>query len=395
MSASDPTQLLGQRENEKLEFKAAEILKNPSKIAREVVGFLNHEGGEIWIGVQEKDGMAVPPLQDIPAAQGTINALRDHLIATIEPPIRDEFDLKTVPTGAGGALIKITVRQGARGPYAQIDRGRHFLIRVTDRLRDMSRLEIDQRIRNASPNGDDIARIVEDLRKEQEDEATKQPPRLWIRLQPTPPLGIDFDDKEVQRQFECWLTDARTTGNRPTGITFVHAEKKPRPREGRIEGGDDTIPWFTEVTESGRITFMVDTTILFVPQHDSSDTEIKTYTLLELPVSVFRFAKTISERFASQETDRQIVAGLVISGLGGARLRAGSPRYPQPPPKEIRTPVIDPDPARYVFAVRDVIQNPDRYGMRLVRSVYDAFDFGPDALPPEFDAKLGVLHLPK
>ena len=398
MSVLDPSQLLGQRENDKLEFKAAEILKNPAKIGREVVGFLNHQGGDIWIGVQEKDGVAVPPLQDIPTAQGTINALRDHLLATIEPPIRDELDLKPVPIGDGGNLIKIAVKKGSRSPYAQIDRGRHFLIRVTDRLREMSRQEIEKRIRDAEEDKGVLARIVESVRQDQTEESTKEPPRLWIRLQPTTSLEIDFDDKGVQHQFESWLTDARTTGNRPTGTTFVHAERKPQFREGRVKGGDERIPWLTEVTDRGRITFTVDAPLLFVPQHDPGDREIKTYTLLELPVSVFRLARTMLERFASQDANLQFVAGLMINGLEGSRLRAGSPRYPRlpsMPTKEIGRPVIDPDPARYVFAARDIIESPDRSGMRLVRSVYDAFDFGADAIPPEFDAKLGVLHLPK
>ena len=41
---------IGTREDLHTEFKRADALKDLATIAREVVGFLNSEGGVIWIG---------------------------------------------------------------------------------------------------------------------------------------------------------------------------------------------------------------------------------------------------------------------------------------------------------------------------------------------------------
>ena len=59
MRAFDPKSLLGKAESDRLEFKEAEALRRPANIGREVVGFLNADGGEIWIGVKEEHERAV------------------------------------------------------------------------------------------------------------------------------------------------------------------------------------------------------------------------------------------------------------------------------------------------------------------------------------------------
>ena len=58
MSASDPKDLLGRAEDEKLEFKAKDVLRHPATVARVVVAFLNKDGGHLWIGVDESEGRA-------------------------------------------------------------------------------------------------------------------------------------------------------------------------------------------------------------------------------------------------------------------------------------------------------------------------------------------------
>ena len=165
MRAFDPKRLLGKAESDHLEFKEAAALRRPANIGREVVGFLNAGGGDIWVGVEEKDGRAVgfQPIADIERAR---SALLDHLIDTIEPPFRsDEVDVK-----CEGDLIHVTVKKGMRLPYAQRDSGRRFWIRIDHRLREMSREEIGKEFAKAfkaeSTRKDRVAEIAAELRKD-------------------------------------------------------------------------------------------------------------------------------------------------------------------------------------------------------------------------------------
>jgi len=87
---------LGKREGEKLELKGPD--SRPIDIAREVVAFLNAEGGELWWGVKETDGRsaATEPFQDGDARK---RDLQNHLIDTLEPSptIPEEVDIALVP----------------------------------------------------------------------------------------------------------------------------------------------------------------------------------------------------------------------------------------------------------------------------------------------------------
>jgi hypothetical protein len=395
MSTQDPKELLGKRETATLEFKAAEILKTPAKVGREVVGFLNANGGEVWIGVQEKDGMAVPPLQAIPDVDKEKGALWDHLISTIEPLVlQSEVKLIVVPH-AGGSLIKIEVAKGARGPYAQIDRGRHFPIRADHRLREMSREEIIDAVRKSPGDESRATEVVKELRRAQK-EVTVSSPRVWIRLAPTEPLALDFDDEATWNQFRAWLTNAKTTGNRASGWNFVVRLQEPKHWEEKrgVKIGDEAIPWVTTVSSAGEITFALSSQSLFKFDDDRRDLII--HALLELPVSIFRLAAEIIKRYGTDRPGLQIVTGMTITGMHDARLRPGSASDPLAPweaPRQLEEDTIEGDPAQLVFSADDVVSNPDRCGLRLVRLIYSAFGFDRDAIPPEFDQKQGVLLL--
>ena len=139
---TDPKDLLGKSESEKLEFKGRDALDQPEKIGREVVAFLNAKGGVVWVGIAESEGRAVQ-IEDIANATEAARRLKDHLIATIEPPITDEVDVEAI--GDPGVLrVGITHSRSKRTPYAQLLKGssRIFVVRVGDRIRPMGREEI-------------------------------------------------------------------------------------------------------------------------------------------------------------------------------------------------------------------------------------------------------------
>src|SRR3954451_2279431 len=134
---------LGKSEDVHLEFKAAEALKDPEKIAREVVAMLNADGGEVWVGLREEDGVAVA-VEEIPEPELSRQSLRDFLVSTVEPsPSPGEIEIDPIPSPKG-SILRLRARPDAsRKPYALLRRsGRAFWMRVADRLRVMDREEI-------------------------------------------------------------------------------------------------------------------------------------------------------------------------------------------------------------------------------------------------------------
>ena len=75
---------LGRKEDFHLELKGRDALDDPEKIAREVVAFLNAEGGDVWVGLGEEAGRAVK-VEPIPDPEREQRRLVDYLIETIEP----------------------------------------------------------------------------------------------------------------------------------------------------------------------------------------------------------------------------------------------------------------------------------------------------------------------
>ena len=387
MSAFDPKSLLGKAESDRLEFKQKEALTKPANIAREVVGFLNAKGGEIWIGVEEKDGRAVG-LQSIADMDRSLISLRDHLIETIEP----QYQTDEVKLDPKDGLIHVTVKKGKSPPYAQRDGGRRFLIRVADRLREMSREEIGKEFGAESTDKDRAAEIAEKLRKDQASDAIERP-QLWLRLEPTESLNLDFSAKPTQDQFRIWLTDPTATGNRRSGWKFAHGYATPTFAVHLARHGDDSYHMRTHITEEGHVTFAVDRESLRIGGIIAL--RLDPYALIEYPVSVFRLMAAILKRYADGHANLQVVAGLVISGILGWSLQP-SPREPVRLLGEqegFGDSVLALDPARLVFTADDFRENPDRCGLRLVHYIYREFGFGNHAIPPEFDQTQGRLLL--
>jgi predicted HTH transcriptional regulator len=107
---------LGEAESQCLEFKAADALRSPESIAKSVVGLLNAQGGELWIGLREENERAVS-LESVPDAEAACRSLRDHLIDTVEPaPSEREISIKPVTHDSGARLVLLRATPGGRGP---------------------------------------------------------------------------------------------------------------------------------------------------------------------------------------------------------------------------------------------------------------------------------------
>jgi hypothetical protein len=91
--------------------------------------------------------------------------------------------------------------------------------------------------------------------------------------------------------------------------------------------------------------------------------------------------------------DAWIIADLALIGVKGWKLRWGSPRsgYFDLRPKEFleADDVLLEKPL--IFSRNDLVEEPDRCGARLLERVYEAFGYGREAFPPEFDQERGRL----
>lgn len=391
------TEILGRREDQRLEFKSREVLaQDPSQIARAVVGTLNAEGGKIWIGVEEEGSVAVAvePVRD---AERQKERLRDYLLDVLDPtPLPDEVSIDLEPPGAEPAVLVVTVQPAEdreeRRPYAfRKAGGWHFLRRVGARNHPMSRQEIfGWRVKGRGDEAVEGAlRELEDARQACRDRGESG---LWVGFQPVPRLELDPENP----LFDQIVLDPAVTGNRRSGWHFARSSNAPQPTKDGIRwalrsellGKDATL---VHVTESGVLRFWVALERL---HRKGEEREIWPLILLEYPISAFRIARVIyADRLHSEDP---VAANLALFGVGGWMLREGSPGdffFGN----DLSSPLEEPDLIwePEVFRFREIDEAPDRCGFRLVRRVYRAFGWRERDMPQQYDAETGKLILPE
>ncbi len=382
---------LGKKENERLEFKSRDVLRNRESIARGVVAFLNtSQGGSLWIGVGETDGVA-SAIEPVAHAEQEAGALFDYLVDAIEPPPEGrDVVIRSVPVTQGNVMC-IDVRGGRMRPYA-VRRGvaRSYVVRVGARVRALTAEEIAKFFsERARPGRVRSSHVADELQAAQKTGA----PELWIALEPEPPLKVD-DDAVPRVRLERLLRDPTETGNRSMGwnLTSSYSRVTPAQGERRFGGPDDYHR--TIVRDTGTIVFRAPLARLARLQGPSD--EIFPYALCEYPASVCRFARQLFRETTTPVDDRSIFATLALLGVRGWKLRPHSPRsvgFEMAEPHvydELDHIVVGP-----LAASWDALDGaPDRIAMRLVADVYRAFNHWDEALPAEYDRRAGVLALP-
>ena len=392
---------LGEREDQRLEFKAKEALKDLFSIGREVVGMLNAEGGEVWIGIREEDGRLVSdPIRDPGAAR---QSLRDYLADSVEPALveeaRVEIEALTAAgprTGPGQGLLRVVVQPNMeKKPYAVVKQGgRHFVIRVAVQLRPMSREEITRAViegqrDRGGPTPTNAA--LEQVLKERAVVLNEGNRLLWLRLEPAPPIEVNIHDARIEKL----LREPAATGNREAGWNFAEPEWRPRIEQGWIvtRGADaGEQPRRLRVSSKGGIEFRASLELL---RWMGEPKEIWPLKLLEYPVSVLRLAGKLYE--LQLPADGFVVGDLALVDVEGwglapawaAGALGSGLRRPFQASRDFS--LLQPR----VFRGREVCEEPDRCAFRLVREVYEAFGYHEDAMPPEFDRKAGRLVLPE
>jgi hypothetical protein len=200
------------------------------------------------------------------------------------------------------------------------------------------------------------------------------------------------------------LIDPSLTKNRRTGENFLLAAGGMRPRleAGKVVLGraDD---FRLDIFRNNGLEFRAPLKAFHAGNEPGALKPLYWLTLLELPISVFRLLsgllqeKTLWEEPVSEAT--VFIASLALFGLEGWTLRRSSPQhlgwvgYLTNGPQSSSVPDLVSTPLRFTLA--EVRDQPDRCGFRLVRRIYEAFGYGMDDMPPEFDQEAGRLVLPE
>lgn len=382
---AEPPIPLGRAEDLLLEFKAADSLRDPQGIAREVVGMLNAAGGEVWVGLRENDGtaVAIDPIDDVERAE---RSLWDHLIGTIEPRLGEEVAIEAVPVEDGSqSVLRIRVsNEPGRRVYSYTRKGaRYFGRRVGARLRMLSYDEIFGS--SIQRSDDQIATIEKKWDAELEGMLKAKSSTLWLRLQPLGEVELDFPS---HREVAPYFMETERTGNRLTGWTFVDPHQRPIPRSGRVVHG---VPdgRQTIVSRNGVITFTVPIEFLHWKGPERS---LWPYALIEFPVSIWRLAAAFY-RTARVAQAGPVFARMALLSVKGWRLKAGSAgtvawQFDEKVREYTEDDVIA---AKHVADWADATSdNPDRCAYPLIRSVYEAFGFYEADIPREFDREKGL-----
>jgi len=399
---------LGKREDLHLEFKSADSLKDPEKIAREVVAMLNADGGEVWVGLGEEEGRAVK-VEAIPEPEASRQSLRDFLVDSVEPALSSaeiRLDLISVTTGS---ILRLQVQpDSTRMPYALLRKGgRSFWIRLEDRIRLMDREEIRKAFGSTKQSNDEEARaentLKDELKKLQREAGGEPNGIFWLRIVPAPRFSLNLDALENSDL----LLDPRETGNRRTGQTFFLADGgRPQRKGGRLVMGETDTAALSIYRHDG-IQLRLPLGKFHAGHEPGAEKPLYWLTLMEVPISVFRLLSTIlrveafwEERLAESTL---LVSSVALLGLQGWTLRPYSPQLQQSQGwwnYLLREPHSSSDPDFILaqpigFTLAEVRDQPDRCGFRLVSRIYEAFGFGASEMPSEFDQKAGRLVLPE
>lgn len=390
MTDPHPSELIGQRENQALEFKSAGALARPERVAREIVGMLNATPGTIWIGVVEAKDVAIA-LEPVDGAEAARQRLLDHCLDTIEPrPTAAELAISLVGTGAGdGQILKAEVRASLadRQPFAQLSGDSwRFHVRHHDRLRGLSRDEIGKRFRGAAPPDDAAQSAARMVRAKRDAFLAERRPGLWLGLRPFPSLDLRCDDPSIHRL----LKDPAATGNRERGWNFTNRFAEVALDERGCSLGPSDAKQIA-VQDDGYVALFVARDQLMRP---GSSQELYSYCVLEHPVALMRLARALVT--LSGAPAATVAADLAIAEVGGWTLRPYSPEHPSSHESPGRRPDDQPDILLLdplTFSAAEVRDTPDRCGLALSRRIYRGFGLTDRHLPTAADLVSGTLSL--
>ena len=139
MNRTDLLQLIANGENSRVEFKRDDV--QPGKVATEMAGLLNHEGGHVLLGVED-DGTVLGMTRAAQQAEEWVMQMaRDHLL----PPVIPTWELGESEEGVVVGILTVPANAPDK-PY-KVKQGSHWVtkVRVGTTTRDATREE-EQRL---------------------------------------------------------------------------------------------------------------------------------------------------------------------------------------------------------------------------------------------------------
>lgn len=386
MSADAVEDLLGQVENQKLEFKRAAALEKPARIAREVVGMLNAAPGEVWVGVEDIDDRAVR-LEGVPNAEGMKGRLLDSLLDTIEPrPNAAELEV-TTSTHSGGELLCVAVGtvDETRRPFALLLPGgaRLFVTRVDDRTRPMDRHQLTQLFEKTSAGTDEAQAARTSLRtaRDQALERRERGDGFWLRIQPVPGIELDLQDPML----EALLREPERSRNF-SAHHILDPYNVPLLSNDRLTTRGEAP---TAILRDGSVEMWRPFELVSFPKFPD---ELGGFRLLTASASLFRLAAALYQ--APGFGGRLLLADGLVAGARAHGLRAEDDiRHSHDGPNRLEDldDLVFADP--FQFEAREVVDEPDRCAARIVRRIYEAYGLREHAMPPHYDRAAGRLNL--
>lgn len=402
---------VGRREDQHHEFKARESLEDPRAIAREVVGFLNADGGSIWIGVPEVDGVAQTPTP-IPEIESARETLQDRLLDLVLPPfVHDEVAIVEVPLASGGAILRVDVRRPARErrPFAFAHKGMlGFTRRAGHRLIPLPYQEVRDTFRSTSSTGGEQKRPHAWLIEQRDacvGAVTSRRTFIGLTLEDS---NSDTSSEPSDTQRAWWDERIRSHG-RPSATSLrwsllgsgLQPRRLPEHLEARsvaqfvadhvrvrayltgsllAEVGTDSLTWSDDRAERAE-----------------EREQLHPYYVLGVIASFFELASAWLARLDLRSGNALIELG--IGGATGLALRAHSPQSHAWLFKHEGTlhvaqddPLVLPRPVR--VSVEELVSHPGRVAVRVAERLYEAFDFELNDLPREVDRQAGAITLP-
>ncbi|WP_158598783.1 helix-turn-helix domain-containing protein [Haloarcula sp. Atlit-120R] len=154
------SELLSQSESSELDFKSGELLTNPvhnnrKKIAQNLVGFANRNGGKLVIGVD--DSTREPEGADI-EEEGATGIISEISRDDCSPTVRFSHQFYSSESGdvSEGSVFVLEIEPGDDIPHARVDRSGAEITRREYRFRagDETRLVSDQELQILFTEGD-------------------------------------------------------------------------------------------------------------------------------------------------------------------------------------------------------------------------------------------------
>jgi hypothetical protein len=332
-------------------------------------------------------------IQQVVDPDPAVDRLRDSLVDRLEPsPLPEEVQIAPVPHSADAHVLRIVVAPTeARRPYAFLKSGgRQFLVRIGNRIRNMSREEIRDLFARSSDSEQSVAKAIERVLNERQDFQKTAGERMWLRILPVGDLNLELSSIPLTELLE----DPSKTGNRYGGCHVVQSSSGVRiAQERRLWSYEEAFD--AEIRIDGGMRFTFSLSALHWVQGE--EREIWPVMLLEYPISASRLASKIYDYGLPSTVE--IVSDLALFGVRKWKLRAGSPTFGHfvrstRPAKEYSNDQDLQSSRPLVFKYEEILDEPDRCGYRLVRRVYEAFGIRDEDMPRKFDPKIGRLVLP-